>query len=129
MAQYLMSDTDGNIVINNVNILGYVEGTGYVRLNGSNIEIGWEEEYSDEDGIRLTKYKMTWSGVNATTVEISDEIRALEVEAEWSNYVYYNEVRYTKMTAPDGSEYYVVDGFTPTDAVIEETINTLPVRR
>ncbi len=40
MAQYLMSDTDGNIVINNVNILGYVDGTGYVRLNGSNIEIG-----------------------------------------------------------------------------------------
>ena len=72
---------------------------------------------------------MTWSGVNATTVEISDEIRALEVEAEWSNYVYYNEVRYTKMTDPDGSEYYVVDGFTPTDAVIEETIYTLPVRR
>lgn len=33
------------------------------------------------------------------------------------------------MTDPDGSEYYVVDGFTPTDAVIEETINTLPVRR
>ena len=45
MAQYLMSDTDGNIVINNVNILGYVEGIGYVRSNGSNIEIGWEEEY------------------------------------------------------------------------------------
>ncbi len=72
---------------------------------------------------------MTWSGVNATTVEISDEIRALKVEAERSNYVYYNEVRYTKMTDPDGSEYYVVDGFTPTDAVIEETIYTLPVRR
>lgn len=128
MAQYLMSDTDGNIVINNVNILGYVEGTGYVRLNGSNIEIGWEEEYSDEDGIRLTKYKMTWSGVNATTVEISDEIRALEVEAEWSDYVNYNGVSYSKRTDADGSEYYVVTS-APADAVIEETINTLPVRR
>ena len=71
---------------------------------------------------------MTWSGVNATTVEISDEIRALEAEAEWSNYVYYNEVRYTKMTDADGSEYYVVTS-APADAVIEETINTLPVRR
>lgn len=50
------------------------------------------------------------------------------MEAEWSNYVYYNEVRYTKTIDADRSEYYVVTS-APADAVIEETINTLPVRR
>lgn len=130
MAQYLMSDADGNIVVNTDAFSSeyYVEGSAYVKFNGSSIEIGYDEEDSDENGTETTSYKITWSGVNATTADIPDEVRALEAEAEWSNYVYYNEVRYTKMTDADGSEYYVVS-FASVDVVIEETINTLPVRR
>ena len=66
--------------------------------------------------------------MTATTVEIPDEIKALEAEAEWPGYVNYNGVDYRKETDADGSEYYVVS-YAPADAVIEETINTLPVRR
>ena len=130
IAQYLMTDADGNIVVNTdaFSLEYYVEGSAYVKFNGSNIEIGYNEEDSDENGTETTSYKITLSGVNATTVEIPDEVRSLEAEAEWSDYVSYNGVSYRKMTDADGSEYYVVD-YNPDGVPIEETINTLPVRQ
>ena len=128
--QYLMTDADGNIVVNTDAFSSeyYVEGSAYAKFNGSSIEIGYDEEDSEENGTYTTRYKMTWSGVNATTVEIPDEVRSLEAEAEWSDYVSYNGVSYRKMTDADGSEYYVVD-YNPDGVPIEETINTLPVRQ
>ena len=125
----LTADENGNIVVNTDNIFGrYVEGSAYVRLLGNSLELGYIEDLSDAYSTDVTSYKWTISGVNATTVEIPDEVRALEAEAEWPGYVNYNGVLYSKRTDTDGSEYYVVTS-APADAVIEETINTLPVRR
>ena len=127
----LTTDADGNIVLNDRVIMegfeSYVEGSGYVRLNGSSIEFGWEEEYSNEYDQQKSDYKITLSGVNATTVDIPAEVRALEAEAEWADSVYYNGVSYEKETDENGEEYYFVR-HAEEDAVIEETINTLPVR-
>lgn len=125
----LTVDESGGIVVNTDNIFGrYVEGSAYVRLLGNSLELGYTEALSDAYSTNVTSYKWTISGVNATTVEIPDEIKALEAEAEWPGYVSYNGVSYSKRTDTDGSEYYVVS-YAPADAVIEETINTLPVRR
>lgn len=125
----LMDDENGNIVVNTDNIFGrYVEGSAYVRLLGNSLELGYTEDLSDAYSTDVTSYKWTISGVNATTVEIPDEIKALEAEAEWPGYVNYNGVDYRKETDADGSEYYVVI-YNSDGAPIEETINTLPVRR
>ena len=125
-----LTANDKNEIIVNVpdSYVNYVEGSAYVKLNGDSLEIGYEETYSNY-AIWHERVTHIISGVNATTVEVPDEVRALESEAEWSDYVNYNGVLYSKRTDTDGSEYYVVDGFTSTDAPIEETINTLPVRR
>ena len=76
----LTTDADGNIVLNDRVIMegfeSYVEGSGYVRLNGSSIEFGWEEEYSNEYDQQKSDYKITLSGVNATTVDIPADVRA-----------------------------------------------------
>ena len=124
-------DESGNIVvmIDNINS-DIIEGTAYVRLNGSSIEIGWEENIYDEEGgydSRAT-VKYTWSGVNATTIDIPADVRALEADAEWEDYVDYNEVEYRKVTDADGNEYYEVYRVFEEGAVPEETINGLPVR-
>ena len=125
----LTVDENGNIVVNTDNIFGrYVEGSAYVRLLGNSLELGYTEDLSDAYSTDVTSYKWTISGVNATTVEIPDEIKALEAEAEWPGYVNYNGVDYRKETDTDGSEYYVVI-YNSDGAPIEETINTLPVRR
>ena len=105
---------------------GYVKGGGYVRLNGSSIEIGWEGEHSDEYGSYRYSCKYSWSGVNAE-VEIPADARALEAQAEWASYVTYNGVEYKKETDADGKEYYYVS-YAEEGAVIEKTINTLPVK-
>ena len=123
----LAIDEEGNIVPNELYISDrYVVDNAYVRFNGNSLEIGYD--YSDLYTNMVMSEKHIISGVNATTADIPDEVRALEVEAEWSNYVDYNEVRYTKTIDADGSEYYIVT-YNPDGAVIEETINTLPVRR
>lgn len=127
--RYLATDEEGNIVFNPNAIYvsdRYVVDNAYVRFNGNSLEIGYDYSYLYTNMVMSEKHII--SGVNATTADIPDEVKALEVEAEWSNYVDYNEVRYTKMTDTDGSEYYVVT-YNPDGAVIEETINTLPVRR
>ena len=104
-----------------------IEGA-YVKLNGSSIEIGWEEEYSDENYDTKDTYRLVWSGVNATTIDIPADVRALEAEAEWADSVYYNGVHYEKATDADGNEYYYVVSDVGEGAGIEETINGLPVR-
>lgn len=124
-----LTANDKNEIIVNVpdSYVSYVEGSAYVKLNGDSLEIGYEESYSNYANWHQRVTHII-SGVNATTVEIPDEVRALEPEAEWPGYVSYNGVSYSKRTDTDGSEYYVVS-YAPADAVIEETINTLPVRR
>ena len=124
-------DESDNIVVMTDDINSdIIEGTAYVRLNGSSIEIGWEENIYDEEGgydSRAT-VKYTWSGVNATTIDIPADVRALEADAEWEDYVDYNEVEYRKATDADGNEYYEVYRVFEEGAVPEETINGLPVR-
>lgn len=125
----LTSDADGNVTVD-INAIedeyfSYVENTAYVNLNGKSIEFGYTVRFDDSVSQEVS-YLI--SGVNTTTVEIPDEVRALEAEAEWSDYVNYNGVTYRKTIDADGSAYYVVTS-APADAVIEETINTLPVRR
>ena len=125
----LTSDADGNVIVD-INAIedeyfSYVDNTAYVNLNGKSIEFGYTVCFDDSV---LQEVSYLISGVNATTVEIPDEVRALEAEAEWSDYVNYNGATYKKMTDADGSEYYIVTSAS-VDAVIEETINTLPVRR
>ena len=123
-------DESGNIVVRIDDINSdIIEGTAYVRLNGSNIEIGWEENIYDGEGGYDSKatVKYTWSGVNATAIDVPADVRALEAEAEWSSYVSYNGVEYRKATDENGNEYYYVSD-AEEGAVPEETINGLPVR-
>ena len=139
---YLTTDEDGNIVLAD-NIVGdrsdnteadnygyydYLEGSGYVKLVGSSIEIGWSYEDPDDLGDAIEKHKFSISGVNTTTVEIPDEVRALEAEAEWSLWVDYKGVTYRKEIDENGQEYYYVHEKDDESAVPETTINTLPVR-
>ena len=109
-------------------INGYVKGSGYVKLVGSSIEIGWSYEDPDDLGDAIEKHKFSISGVNTTTVEIPDEVRALEAEAEWSLWVDYKGVTYRKEIDENGQEYYYVHEKDDESAVPETTINTLPVR-
>ena len=123
----LTTDEDGNIVLSD-NIVGnadYVEGSGYVKLTGSSIEIGWSVEDSEA---AIEEYKITVSGVNATTVEIPGEVRALEAKAEWSYSVAYNGIVYEKAEDENGDEYYRIVSRPDASAVPEKTINTLPVK-
>ena len=123
----LTTDENGNIVLSD-NIVGnadYVEGSGYVKLTGSSIEIGWSVEDSEA---AIEEYKITVSGVNATTVEIPGEVRALEAKAEWSDSVAYNGIVYEKAEDENGDEYYRIVSRPDASAAPEETINTLPVK-
>lgn len=85
LASVLTTDADGNIAAN-ADLFDYiVAGSTYVKLNGSSIEVGYTTEYTYDDGVTdRSSYKYVWSGVNATTIEIPAEIKALEAEAEWS---------------------------------------------
>ena len=87
LADCLTTDADGNIVIDVAKMdEGYVQGSGYVKLNGNSIEIGWDFDYSDEEnGVDRGRLTLIWSGVNATTVDIPAEVRALEADAEWAD--------------------------------------------
>lgn len=87
LADCLTTDEDGNIVIDVAKMdEGYVQGSGYVKLNGNSIEIGYDCDYSDEEnGVDRGSLTLIWSGVNATTVDIPAEVRALEAEAEWAD--------------------------------------------
>ena len=124
---HLTTDEGGNIVLSD-NIVGnadYVEGSGYVKLTGSSIEIGWSVEDSEA---AIEEHKITVSGVNATTVEIPGEVRALEAKAEWSYSVAYNGIVYEKAEDENGDEYYCIVSRPDASAVPEKTINTLPVK-
>lgn len=119
-------DANGDLVT--VGMSGESIEGAYVKLNGNSIEIGWEEEYSDEYYDTKDTYRLVWSGVNATTIDIPADVRALEAQAEWSESVTYNGIVYGKAEDEQG-EYYYVDNKNDASAVPEETINGLPVRK
>lgn len=121
----LTTDEAGNIVVNPEEVYGYVEGSGYVKLAGSSIE--WGYETVDEEGGTIGT-KIVFSGVNTTTASVPGDIKALEKDIEWAEWVSYNDVNYTKAEDENGNEYYYVSGIEDPNAVPEETINTLPVR-
>lgn len=125
--EYITTDAEGNIVVDTADMEDYIDGSAYVKLNGRSIELGYSESYAGEDGIGTETYKMIWSNINDTTVDIPDDIKALEASAEWSDYVSYNGVSYQKDIDADGNEYYYVDNIEP-GSVPEKTINTLPVK-
>ena len=124
---YVTTDANGNMIVTGDGA-DIIEGTAYIKLNGSSMEIYWEQRYVDEDYDIKQIYKYTYSGVNATTVEIPDEVRALEAEAEWTDRVSYNGILYEKAEDENGEEYYYVSYVYDESADPEETINTLPVR-
>ena len=121
----LTTDEAGNIVVNPEEVDGYVEGSGYVKLSGSSIE--WGYETVDAEGVTIGT-KIVFSGVNATTADVPGDIKTLEKDIEWAEWVSYNDVEYSKAEDENGDEYYYVSGKDDPNAVPEETINTLPVR-
>ena len=121
----LTTDEAGNIVVNPEEVYGYVEGSGYVKLAGSSIE--WGYETVDEEGVTIGT-KIVFSGVNTTTASVPGNIKALEKDIEWAEWVSYNDVNYTKAEDENGDEYYYVSSTEDPNADPEETINTLPVR-
>ena len=123
LSGYVTADPNGNLMVTEDTL---IEGTDYVKLNGTSIEIGWDVKYSDEEYDAIKKHKLVWSGVNATTIEIPAEVKAMESQAVWADYVDYNGVDYFKAEDEYG-EYYIAypiqDGVVP-----EKTINGLSVR-
>ena len=117
------TDPNGNLMVTEDTL---IEGTDYVKLNGTSIEIGWDVKYSDEEYDTIIKHKFVWSGVNATTIEIPAEVKAMEAQAVWADYVSYNGVGYLKWEDEYGEYYYVSS--VAEGAVPEKTINGLPVR-
>ena len=122
----LTTDEAGNIVVNPEEVSDYVEGSGYVKLSGSSIE--WGYETVDEEGVTIGT-KIVFSGVNATTADVPGDIKALEKDIEWAEWVSYNDVEYSKAEDENGDEYYYVSGKEDPNAVPVESINTLPVRK
>ena len=127
-----LKEVDGKIVFNEKNTLvdseDYVEGSGYVRLNGNCLEYGYREIEEYDGETTIYDRAMTLSLVNAYSFEITPELKEAEKTATWVDYVRYNGVTYRKaVDEATGEEYYYVssnsDGATP-----ETTINTLPVK-
>ena len=94
----------------------------YLRLEGDRLVIGFSRIYNNERAI----IEYVYSKVNATYVNVPEEMKALAADADWADYVDYNGVSYRKAEDEYGEYYYVysVQG----GAVPEETINGLPVR-
>ena len=127
IADCVTTDQNGELVVTE-DVLGdtFIEGTDYVKLNGSSIEIGWDKKYSDGEYDTTMKCKYVWGGVNATTIEIPSEIKALEAQTDWGDEVEYNGVIYQKAVDEQGEFYYIQHTYE--GGIPEETINTLPVR-
>ena len=120
LLSHLLTEENGKIVIDPEVAIYYTDL--YLRLEGDRLVIGYIEVHDNE---RYT-YEYVWSKVNATYVNVPEEMKALAADAGWADYVDYNGVSYQKAEDEYG-EYYRVysvhDG-----AVPEETINGLPVR-
>ncbi len=85
LSEYL-TEKDGRIVFDEERMISesddYVAGSGYVKLNGTSIEVGCS--YGTPGNADTVKYII--SAVNATTVTIPDYIKAAEKDAvlsEW----------------------------------------------
>ena len=127
-----LKEVDGKIVFNEKNALVnseyYVEGSGYVRLNGDCLEYGYKEIEEYDGETTIYEYAMTLSLVNAYSFEITPELKEAEKTATWAEYVSYNGVNYRKaVDETTGEEYYYVSS-ADDGAVAESTINTLPVK-
>ena len=121
--EYMLTEKDGKVVFNEAEAPeGYVAGSGYVVLEGSVLRIG----YKDESETSAQEFEYRISGINATTVTVPAEIAAEKANASWQETVHYNGVTYEKWEDADG-EYYVAHA--GAGAAIEETINSLPVRK
>ena len=94
----------------------------YLRLEGDRLVIGFSRIYNNERAI----IEYVYSKVNATDVNVPEEMKALAADADWADYVDYNGVGYQKAEGEYG-EYYYVSSFQD-GAVPEKTINGLPVR-
>lgn len=127
-----LKEVDGKIVFNEKAALvdsdDYVEGSGYVKLNGNCLEYGYRG-IGEYDGETTTyNYAMTMSLVNAYSFEVTPELKEAEKTATWAEYVSYNGVNYRKaVDETTGEEYYYVSS-ADDGAVAETTINTLPVK-
>ena len=125
---YYLTEKGGKIVFDTETLVG-AEATAadpYVRLEGDRLAFGWTYKESDAEGYYSYSYEYVYSKVNATDVNVPDEVKALAYDADWADYVDYNGVDYFKAEDEYG-EYYIAypiqDG-----AVPEKTINGLPVR-
>lgn len=86
MAEYFLeyiTEKDGKIVFDEERLTATgescVTGSGYIRLNGTSIEVGYK--VNNNEGIVERRYVI--SDVNATTVTIPDYIKAAEKDAVW----------------------------------------------
>lgn len=89
LSEYL-TEKDGKIVFDEERMISesddYVAGSGYVNLNGTSIEVGFETSGRGVGNYGVYAKKYIISGVNATTVTIPDYIKAAEKDAvlsEW----------------------------------------------
>lgn len=86
LSEYL-TEKDGRIVFDEERMISesddYVAGSGYVNLNGTSIEVGFETSGRGVGNYGVYAKKYIISGVNATTVTIPDYIKAAEKDAVW----------------------------------------------
>lgn len=124
---YFMADENGKITVNEEFI-----GDNYTfKMLGDRMELIYTEEYENEAGqVERVEITYVYSGINATSFDIPEKIRAKEADAEWRGQIKYHGNEYRLMEDEDGSEYYVMDGYYGDErGPIEETINGLPVRQ
>ena len=124
---YFTADKNGKITLGSYG--EYYGITDYsIKMLGDRMEATWTEEYENEAGqvVRVEKTYI-YSGVNSSSFDIPEKIRALEAEAEWHGLISYHGNYYRLMEDEAGSQYYVVEGGWHPFA--EETINGLPVRK
>ena len=126
MIEHMLTEKDGKVVFNEAEATeGYVAGSGYVVLEGNVLRMG----YKDESETSVHEFEYRVSGINATTPTVPAEMAAEKANASWEKYVHYNGVDYVKEVDENGDEYYKVQTGHDEGAVIEETINGLPVKK
>ena len=118
----LLTEENGKIVPDPELTTYYTDS--YLRLEGDRLVIGFSRIYNNERAI----IECLYSKVNATDVNVPDEVKALAADAELADYVSYNGVDYFKAEDEYGEYYYADWGLAFDESKIEKTINGLPVR-